>query len=96
MMRFRIYYGDGTTYEGYPFDAIPHNVIAVAVEGRPLWHSRDAYYWHKDMGWTPCDVPGMWDYLLNYVGPKAILFGRNVRDDLYWEIVKRATAEGTG
>lgn len=89
----KIYYGDGSVYSGDPFQAVPNNVIAVSVEGRPLWHSRDAYYWHKDMGWVPCDVPGMWDYLLNYVGPKAILFGRNVRDDVYWEIVKRATED---
>ena len=84
----RIYYDDGTVYEGDPFQAKPAGVIAVVSD--VVRHSRDAYYWHKDMGWTPCDVPGMWDYLLNYVGPKNVLFGRNVRDDLYWEIVKRA------
>lgn len=94
-MAFRIYYGDDSTYSGDPFLAVPHNVICLAVPGK-VWHSRDAYYWHKDMGWTPCDVPGMWDYLLNYVGPKAILFGRNVRDDIYWKIVDRAHKEGLG
>ena len=88
-----IYYGDGTVYDGDPFHAVPHNVIAVKVEGRPLWHSRDYYYWHKDMGWVPCDEAGMWDYWLNYVGPKNVLFGRNIRDDDYWNIVKRAAEE---
>lgn len=91
-MTFRIYYGDGTTYSGDPFEACPHNVICLSVPGK-VWHSRDAYYWHKDMGFVPCDVPGMWDYLLNYVGPKQILFGRNVRDEDYWRIVARAQSE---
>lgn len=96
---FRIYYDDGSTYAGDPFEAASHGVIAVVVRrnGKPLvWHSRDAYYWHKEMGWTPCDDWGYRDYMLNYIGPKAVLFGRNVRDEQYWAIIKRAIAEGLG
>lgn len=96
---FCIYYGDQTTYKGDPFLVVPHNVVCVAVattEGFKVWHSRDAYYWHKESGWQPCDDWGMRDYLLNYVGAKSVLFGRNVRDDVFWKIVERATKEGLG
>ena len=95
MFPFRIYYGDGSTYSGDPFEANPHNVTCVAVPGR-LWHSKDAYYWAKDQGWVPCDDWGMRDYLLNYIGPKAVLFGRNMRDEDYWKILNRAMEEGIG
>jgi hypothetical protein len=94
-VKWRAYYDDETICAGDPFEARPHGVICVAVSGK-VWHSRDAYYWHRDMGWTPCDVPGMWDYWLTYIGPKAVLFGRNVRDELYWKIVERAMREGVG
>lgn len=95
-MKFKIYYDDGQIYCADPFEAKPNGVICVAVEGRPLWHSRDYYCWRKDMNWVPMDLWGFNDYMLNYIGAKNVLFGRNVRDDLYWEIVKRATAESIG
>lgn len=85
-----VYYGDFSTYDGDPFLAPPNNVICVVQNGK-VWHSRDAYYWHKDMGWTPCDDWGLRDYLLNYIGPKAVLFGRNIRDEDYWKIVEKAS-----
>jgi hypothetical protein len=88
---FRIYYDDCEVEGDDPFTLRPHGVICVAVPGH-LWHSKDAYYWHKDMGFVPCDQAGMWDYWLNYIGAKQVLFGRNVRDELYWEIIKKAKA----
>ena len=37
---------------------------------------------------------GMYDYLMSFKGPKQVLFGRTIRDDLYWQIVVRARREG--
>lgn len=104
-MRWRIYYGDGSTFtdrDGSAYDAPPSNAQVLAVEdsqaptGFALWHGKDAYYWNPDFGWIGCDYAGMWDYLLMYRGPKALLFGRSLRDDAFWAIVERAGREGLG
>lgn len=94
-MTWKIYYGDGSTFSnenGDPFHAPSHNVQAVNNNGKTR-HGKDAYYWHRDLGWKGCDIPGLWDYLLMYVGPKAVLLGRTIRDEDFWEIVKRAKVE---
>lgn len=102
MKRYRIYYGDGSTYDGDPFLAPQTNVQVVltestaAVQGFTLACKHDRYYWNGTV-WTPCDEAGMWDYLLMYRGPKALLFGRTtVRDEDFWATVTRARREGLG
>lgn len=98
-VKFRVYYDDGTTYIGDPFIAPATGVVVIACEdtkankGFRMTMSKDAYFL-KDGRWWGCDVMGMYDYLMSYVGPKAVLFGRTIRDDLYWDIVSRATKEG--
>lgn len=97
-MRFRIYYGGGATYSGDPFLAPPVNVQVVAQEGdgpggRILMHGRDFYIW-REFGWTISDQAGFWDYLMLYHGPKAVLFGRTIRDEDFQETLKRAIREG--
>ena len=101
-MRYRLYYGDGSTYSGDPHFAPPANVQVVACEdittptGFNLRHGLDAYYWREDVGWQGCDTAGMWDYLMLHHGPKVVLFGRSLRDDDFWKIVSRASVEGLG
>ncbi len=97
-MRFRIYYGDGSTYSGDPYLAPQTGVQAVAQENRDVPMSgKDAYYWKPETGWHSCDTLGMWDYLFSYRGPKAILFGREMqRDENFWAIRQRARVEGLG
>lgn len=100
--KFCIYYGDGTTYtdrDGSPFEAVSVGVQVVAVgsgneKGYDLWHGKEGYYWSNEWGWIGCDQAGMWDYLMTYKGPKAVLFGRSIRDDAFWKIVERAGIEG--
>ena len=101
-MKWRIYYGDGSTYssDSDPFFAPSNNVQVIAEEitknpGFRLRSSRDSYYWMQDR-WFACDTAGMWDYLLEHKGPKAIIFGRTLRDDDYWKIYHRAKKEGLG
>ncbi len=97
-MRFRIYYGDGSTYSGDPYLAPQTGVQVVAQENRTAPMSgKDAYYWKPESGWHGCDVLGMWDYLFSYRGPKAILFGREMqRDEDFWSLRQRAKVEGLG
>ena len=100
-MRFRIYYGDGSTFSGDPFDAHPLDVQAIVNEepssptGFVVRNGGSAYVWREETWWDT-DEAGMWDYLLTSRGPKAVLFGRTMRNDPYWAIVARAQKEGLG
>ncbi len=98
MIRFRIYYGDGSTYSGDPFLALPTGVQLVAQENRKVpMRGKDAYYWLPESGWHACDTLGMWDHLFMYRGPKAILFGREMqRDEDFYALCQRAKVEGLG
>ncbi len=98
--RFRIYYGDGSTYSGDPYYAPATNVQVVALEepgaarGHIVVTAKDAYY-YREGRWWGCDEMGLFDYLMEHEGPKAVLFGRSMtRNDAYWAIVQRAKAEG--
>ena len=100
-MKFRIYYGDGSTYSGDPYDAPRTNVQAVVNEesssptGFAVRTNGQVYVW-RDERWFDCDQFGMWDYLMLSTGPKAVLFGRTMRNDEYWATVAKAQKEGLG
>ena len=94
-MTWKIYYGDGSTYSnenGDPFSAQPNDIQVIITDGA-VQSGKTAYYWDPANGWNGCDTPGLWDHLLMFVGPKAILFGRTIRDDAFWETMKRAIKE---
>ena len=97
-MKWIIYYGDDSTYsdeDGDPFYAPSNNVQVIICDGG-IQSAKTAYYWNSDggwSGWNGCDEAGLWDYLLMYVGPKAVIFGRSIRDDKFWAIMKRAIKE---
>jgi hypothetical protein len=103
-MLWRIYYGDDSAFsdrDGSPFDAPATNVQAIVkradnASGFVIGQGKDAYYWHRDNLWMPCDMMGLYDYLMFYKGPKAVLFGRTIRDKDFWACVDRATKEGLG
>ena len=103
--KWRIYYGDDSTYsdrDGSPFDAPQTNVQAVVTEmpgsptGKRVNLRQDHFYWSKINGWVGCDWSGMWDYWMNYKGPKAVIFGRSLSDSEFQRINKRAFDEGLG
>lgn len=108
-MRFRIYYGDGTAYSGDPYLAPASNVQVIAQEDRSaesgyiLIHGianasqsgLGIYCWRDDgYGWDIHDEAGLYDYLFNYRGPKAIIFGRTIPSDVFFGILGRAGKEG--
>lgn len=103
-MRWRVYYDDGSTFDGSdsPWEAPANGVQALAFETKSeahpfrVIHTKDAYYW-RDGAWYGCDIMGLWDYLMLYRGPKAVLFGRTMyRDVDFFALLERAKREGVG
>ncbi len=98
-MRWRIYYDDGSTYEGESEEdavkAPPLGVQVIYVDNG-VTTGRDMYLWKGGRFWG-CDEAGMWDYLFNYPEPKKILFGRTMPTwEEYNEILQRAIREKLG
>jgi len=100
--KWRIYYGDGSTYSGDPYWAPATDIQAIVMEdstshrGYRTVTSKDAFVYRENCWWG-CDDAGMWDYLLNHAGPKAVVFGRTMaRGEDYFKIVHKAHAEGLG
>ncbi len=82
-IQWKIYYGDDSTYnseDSSAYNVPPHNAQAIVTNGA-IQSGKTAYYWSPDNGWNGCDEAGLWDHLLMFKGPKAIVFGRTIRDD---------------
>lgn len=100
MRRWRLYYGDGTTYDdadGPPELAPSLNVQIIvqsdATVGRSLICDHDYYCWQLDDGdprWTAHDLHGLWDYLTSTPGFKIVKFGRDLPFDRYRGFVRAA------
>jgi hypothetical protein len=106
-MRFRIYYEDGSTYEGDGFaDAImaPTMRVQVIVNDRPsgaksysMQHSKDAYCWRDDGGWYAVDSLGLHEYLFEAGKAKYMVFGGTMaRTAEFHACLNRALDEGLG
>ncbi|RPH64995.1 MAG: hypothetical protein EHM89_00200 [Acidobacteria bacterium] len=92
MSQWRIYYDDGSTYDG-PVDLAPCDGVIVVAQadadvGREILHLKDFYYWERDR-WFGCDLYGLWDYLRR-PGWKKTLAGRNTEHRNYSAIYQRA------
>lgn len=94
-MKWRIYYGDGSTYDGDPFLAPPDNVQCVVIadpdHGRILRAMKDFYWWIGDE-WYGGDLFGLFDYL-RQPGPKKVIFARSLSDRQYQATIKAALAD---
>ena len=95
---WKVWYGDGSTYTGDPFLAPPANVQVVIhradnKQGYDVNWGKDCYYW-KDDRWVACDDWGLRDYMMMHIGPKAVLFGRSLRDEDFWAIKEKAMKDG--
>ncbi len=100
-MDYRIYYGDGTIYEGTreTFDDAPVlDVQAIVVKdiaeykhdsGRLVFYSWD-FYLYEDGQW--CGVNGMPDFVEHvlHCRPEKVLKGRQIRNDKHQEIMLKA------
>ena len=95
MVKWRIYYADGTTFdssEGTPYDAPSRGVICIVQPdidvGRHLVHRFDFYWWH-DGEWYGGEIFGLFDYLASD-GHKTVKFGRTISNHQYTDIIQRA------
>jgi hypothetical protein len=95
MIRWRLYYGDGTTFsdeDGTPAFAPTTNVMCCAWydddNRRRLAHAAD-YYWYEDGRWYGSDLFGLWDYLAR-PGFKIVKFGRMIGDLQFRDVMSKA------
>jgi len=97
-MKWKIYYGDGTTFDsniGSPNETPSLNVQVILckdnINGRNIYHTWDWYYWNGET-WRGADIHGLLDQLLNDKEGKitAVKQGRTIRDDIYENILKKA------
>ncbi len=95
-MTWRIYYGDGKTYEGDPFSALGHNVQVIGVYDGPtvkLVRGKDFYVWLGG-SWVGMDWTGVVTNYYNRPGPQKVIVGATMPDgDEYWKLCKRALKE---
>lgn len=94
MLKWKIYYGDGSTYEGKPENAPTKDVQVIIAQENGEWylaHKKDYYWWENDT-WYEGDIFGLWDYMTR-PGWKKVLFGRTLKTDRYDQILKRAIKE---
>lgn len=73
-MSFRVYYDDGTTYQGPPEDAPGWGVVVIAQYGD---------------GWWGHDLAGLLDCLAR-PGPNIVLHGRTVSSTRWPELMDAA------
>lgn len=91
---FRVYYDDGSTFDGDPFDAPFWGVLVIveadAEHGRRIVSNGDYYVWENR--WRAKDFIGMIDYL-QQPGPRKVICGRMVDNERFFEAYKRAEAD---
>lgn len=89
---YRVFYDDGSTYDGAVELAPCEGVIIVVQDdpdvGRELLHIKDFYYWEHGRWWG-ADRWGMEDYLRR-PGWKKVLAGRNTSYANYSALYDRA------
>lgn len=84
MTKFKVYYSDGSTYEGEPFDAPPMHVALILEKdkdhGRRIVSLTDFYVWRLGR-WFGTDMPGFYQYLMTPGEAKYVLFGEMMLQD---------------
>ena len=98
-LQWRIYYGDGSTFDssmGSPSEAPARDVQAIVQPdeqaGRVVISKWDYYYWQERGCWYGCDIFGLFDYLCR-PGWKTVKFGRTLLNDEYTAIFVRAAED---
>lgn len=102
MIDWRIYYGDGSTFDssmGGPWDAPGHGVVAIVKlepdlpeQGRSVLHRWDWYYYRDGDGWWGSDIHGMLDQFTHDRDNKlsSLKAGWMVTNERYRELVDKA------
>lgn len=98
-INWRIYYGDGSTFDstnGGPASA-PCLNVQIIVEpdpkvGRRMLHAHD-YYWWGEKWWVGGDLFGLWDHM-SQPGAKIVKFGRTLPIVDFDSLYQRAKIDG--
>jgi hypothetical protein len=92
---FRIYYADGSTFDGDPFEAPGLGVLLIVERdiehGRRIVSGGDYFVW-RDSRWFSADQIGMLDYLLQ-PGPRKVIVGRMVDNETYRNVYIAADSD---
>lgn len=96
-LRFRVYYGDGSTYDGDPYFAPRPGVQAIVgpdrLTGRYMVSDKDFYWWLEEEGrWRGGDLYGKFLYEMK-LGPRVVLFGEQIANDAYNACIVAAHAD---
>ncbi|NIQ01597.1 MAG: hypothetical protein GWM98_15430 [Nitrospinaceae bacterium] len=98
-MDWRIYYGDGGTFssdDGPPWEAPPHNVMAVAQKdarlGRAVYNQWDWYFYSDEIGgWYGADLFGIIDQVMHNCNRiRAVIQGRVTTSERFTKILDQA------
>lgn len=94
-MDFRVYYADGTTYDGDAMGAPALDALLIvekdADHGRRIVSGGDYFVWEGGRWWA-VDQVGMYTYLVR-TGPRRVLIGRMVSNEHYAETWRRAESD---
>ena len=98
MINWRIYYGDGSTFDnedGGPEQAPCGRVIAIAFydddNRRRVCHQADYYTW-DGVRWYSASDSGFWQYM-GEPGFKVVKFGREIGDVQYRNVMTQALGD---
>lgn len=89
----RIYYGDGSTFDGPPELAPPLDVQAINQldeHGERETFRGDGYYWFDSGRWYCGDLFGLFDFLMR---SGLVKFGRYIPRSQYDAICERARTD---
>lgn len=92
---FRIYYADGSTYDGDPYCAPALGVLLIlenSLEHGRRYVAGGDYYVYESERWYAVDIAGMFQYL-TAPGARRILLGVMVENSVWSEVVKRASKD---
>lgn len=95
MIPWRIYYADGSTYDGDPMNAPALDVLIIVHrdEGCGRFNRCGSpYYTWRDGQWFGADIFGLFRYLSG-PGPLKVLFGYEVTNEQWQAVYKRAEAD---
>ena len=94
-MAFRVYYSDGSTFDGDPESAPGLGVVVIVQDdpdvGRMVMARWDFYCWHQGQWWGH-DLTGLMDCLA-LPGFNRVLIGRTVSQERWQAINAAALAD---
>ena len=94
MLRWRIYYGDGSTFtnlQGSADEAPPFGVqfivqLCDSDNKRDTLNQADYFIMTEIGAWVGCDITGILDRLINRIPFSGFLVGRWIERDAYTEL----------